>query len=201
LCRYGAYNHYADHNASGYILLVKTQPINLWIVMHDCFLAWFEQSRALFKAPPSIVDRSNRTIELTFGNWETDIRVYLNTNKIDEIAVTIYWDNVLWDLLLCLETYPKKTKHGFICELCRAHDSSSSVTYPTLNALWESHLFQPFLDWVNNTLVTKPYIEILGAASADFTAASLLDLNHDPVLPEPSSSLERRIINNLLFKG
>lgn len=166
------------------------------------FLAWFEQSKTLFKAQPIIVECSKRIIELAFEGETANIRVcVINNNGLHDLSVAFYWDEVWVDFFLCEETCPKKTKNGYICELCHAHDPSTSVTHPTLNALWESHLFQPFLDWVNNTLVTKPYIEILGTVSDCYQAVSLLDFKHDLGEPELASFLERRIINNPLFKG
>jgi hypothetical protein len=46
-----------------------------------------------------------------------------------------------------------------VCSLC---DDAERDLYICREALWQLHLFEPFLDWVNNKLTQSEWIEVYG---------------------------------------
>ncbi|OQY17826.1 MAG: hypothetical protein B6I36_08395 [Desulfobacteraceae bacterium 4572_35.1] len=64
-------------------------------------------------------------------------------------------DDYFWDILMEFELIPKKTDDGlYYCELCSFYHDQEGVTdstyYLTLEALWEDHVLEELLRWVNS---------------------------------------------------
>lgn len=123
------------------------------------FMAWFFEARRKFIAPLKITKRTKNSIELEFVNGQSLINVAVHTY---EILVCLKWQGEpWWDGLKEFEAYPERTKNGYVCYMC---DPTERETFSSREALWHDHLFQPFLEWVNNTLVRAPWIEVCGHA-------------------------------------
>lgn len=65
-------------------------------------------------------------------------------------------------MLINLDAYVKPTHVGYQCELCLAEHGSSARTFTSKEALWQDHLFEPFLQWVNKELAPANWLLISG---------------------------------------
>ena len=131
------------------------------------FLSWFSESRHLFSTPLSISKHNKKLIELKFTDAESLIRVTLTSW---EINVSFHWKDTFWDFLICFEAIPELKRGYYVCSLC---DDAERDFYICREALWQLHLFEPFLDWVNNKLTQTQWIEIYGQEGKS-TAAKLI---------------------------
>lgn len=160
----------------------------------ECFLIWLTSAKSLFKTQLYITNITDECIELEFAESHSNIRVNVNSY---EITVSFYWNESLWDLLVCYEAFPELTVNGYVCALC---DPNQLVRYSTINDLWEKHLLMPFLDWVNSKLVTAPYIEVYGS-NKSVSSAKLVDSIPTKKLTRLPAGMTYQVIENPLFKG
>ena len=74
-----------------------------------------------------------------------------------EINVAVIHEGECWDLLTSLETIPELAPSGFYyCLLCK----EPPEYFVSREVLWQVHLFEPFLEWLNTTLISKPKVEL-----------------------------------------
>ncbi|MDQ2762100.1 MAG: hypothetical protein M3Y22_00950 [Pseudomonadota bacterium] len=80
-----------------------------------------------------------------------------------------------WDLLLSLDVSPiALSAGGFACGCC---PSDEREVFPSLEALWRDHLFDPLLVWINTDLALAKAIALFRSGGA--TWARLIMENGD----------------------
>jgi hypothetical protein len=132
------------------------------------FLRWFIQYRSQFAVPLRISKRTRRSFELEFVGAKAMIGASLTSWGIN---VWFHWQGECWDFLNCFDVIPKLINNGYICTLC---EYEHRVIFLSREQLWKEHLFNPFLEWINNELAQAPWIEIVGTKN-EFTSARLLN--------------------------
>lgn len=158
------------------------------------FLSWFFESRHLSSTPISISKHTKQSIGLAFTDATTMISATLSSW---EINVSFHWEGIDWDFLTCFEAIPAQKRGWYVCSLC---DDPEGDVYSTREVLWEVHLFEPFLEWVNGTLTKAPWIEVYGSVG-ETTAARLLVVLPDNQQPNTSENAKTSIIANPLYKA
>ena len=95
---------------------------------------------------------------------------------------------------------PDLTSNGYICSLCDPAlcEPVGIATYPSRELLWRSHLFEPFLDWVNNNLAKAPWIEIYGSIG-NCASARLLDSLPENMSTDDTQNKDCQIIANPMY--
>lgn len=76
---------------------------------------------------------------------------------------------VVWDLLACFDLEIIRTSKGFGCALCEADDTP----HGSVDAIWTSHVFEPFLSWYRDHLCQAVTLELTGCVSDGLTMARL----------------------------
>ena len=121
------------------------------------FIEWVEDAASRFAVPICIVGQHDESIELSF----IGITQALTASLIDgELNVYADWEGENWDTILWLDACPNETSSGFVCSEC---DPGSRESYPTEEAFWRGHLFEPFLEWVNTKLAASDVLCLYGA--------------------------------------
>ena len=129
------------------------------------FLAWFDESRKQLKVPFRITKRCKEYIRLEFTQSGLTVEGFLNAKGLH---VGLSWQDgssydVLWN-----EAITQRVSHGYQCrQSCDPEEWGPEVyvhkdrqIYPRREDVWRVHLFEVFLDYVNNTLTQFPWIEI-----------------------------------------
>jgi hypothetical protein len=91
-----------------------------------------------------------------------------------------------WDFLLDPDSEPKRVPGGYVCDL--GPPESRSV-FPNRPALWTDHLFEPFLEWVNETLAKAKWLALYGSPDYATWARLLPDDMPSQALPGGGFSL------------
>lgn len=156
------------------------------------FLSWFSANQNNFLTPVKISHKFKNHIELIFPSNQHYISAALNSS---EINVSFEWQSIVWDFMACFEAQADHTGNSFICTLC---DPGSRETYASKRELWRAHLFEPFLEWVNNKLIMAPLIEIYGAAES-VTAVKLIMSKPENMREQVNTVSEIAIIANPLY--
>lgn len=141
--------------------------------IHKAFFCWYHGNAHRFKVPLRYVYRTDRYLEFTFHG----LHPYLSISLTDEIGIHVTKHGIWWDALRFFEVYPQRVDGGYQCALC---NTEAQETYATLDALWRDHLFEPFLAWVNDTLVPARYLGIYGFIDEGATWARLLNPETEP---------------------
>lgn len=117
------------------------------------FLNWLEVNHARLAIPLTLESRTDRQVTLNFEGITRALEITLT----HEIGVHAMKNAEWWDALLFFEAWPVKTDQGYICRWCKPEYIRP---YPTRKALWVDHLFEPFLDWVNETLNQMEWLSL-----------------------------------------
>ncbi len=121
------------------------------------FLSWLEANRARFAVEIELGTRTDEVHEFSFAGINRAIRGALTTYEINVYA--LHADDC-WDFLLSLEAEPRRIMGGgVVCEACLPEARRVFADRP---ALWADHLFEPFLEWVNDNLAKAKWLALYG---------------------------------------
>jgi hypothetical protein len=120
------------------------------------FLNWLEQNRPRFAIDIKLGRRTDRLLEFSFAGVTPAIQGFLTTW---ELQVAAYYEGDCWDILIDFDAEPKRVSGGYICAVC---PPDSRKIFPDRPALWADHLFEPFLEWVNNDLAKAKWLSLHG---------------------------------------
>ena len=140
------------------------------------FSSWLDKNHDRFSVKIQRGRRTDRFWEFSFVGINTAIQGALTTYEINVAAD--YADDC-WDFLLSLEAEPRQARGGGVfCDLCLPEARRVFADRP---ALWVDHLFEPFLEWVNDNLAKAKWLALHG--DPDFATWARLLPNDD--LTEP----------------
>ncbi len=141
--------------------------------MVTTFDEWIAANNSSLAIPLTMVARAPGSIRLTFDGIIEAIEMIVVRG---EIVVSVEHDGVCYDILADFECAPVKVAGGVVCGLC---DSDHRKVYPTDQALFVEHVFQPFAEWVETKLVPADAIGLGGSVEDGATWAVLLsDVDH-----------------------
>jgi hypothetical protein len=120
-----------------------------------CFRDWYRENRRRFSLPLYLVTRSDRRIELLVGDIPGErMLFYISAgNREDESALCFFWKGQCIDSACWHWVAPCKSSKGYYCAECRLKDPDHPY-FPTREALWIDHLFEPILEDVNERIAT-----------------------------------------------
>lgn len=94
----------------------------------------------------------------------------------DSVSVVVDWQGQCWDMLLSLDAVGAAVEGGYRCQLC-CEDHSEATLFPTLDSLWEDHLFLPLANWIDEALCSATHLCIESTPTLSATWASLATLD------------------------
>jgi len=130
------------------------------------FLDWLASNRERFAVPIRITKRTDRHIEW----WFVGVNPIVYGVLTWEIGVGVEWEGETWDYLTFFEASPRRTAGGYLCSMCIPE---ARQVFASREVLWRDHLFEPFLEWVNDDLAKARWIGIYGGREEDGTWAKL----------------------------
>jgi hypothetical protein len=86
---------------------------------------------------------------------------------VHDLSIFVTWLDETWDLLKSWDASPKRECQGYICSLCQP-----SAVFANRQALWEHHLFESLVVWINGSLFTANELQLNGIPN-QFTYAKL----------------------------
>ena len=125
--------------------------------LQRAFVLWFNENNTRFKIPVRLTKITAKGVELHFQNFPGCLSVWLAN---DELRVYVEWQGEPWDALFDMDLYPSRTPDGYKCDQCVPDEGESVALFPTREALWQDHLFAPFLKWVNEKLAFARWLRI-----------------------------------------
>ena len=135
------------------------------------FVSWLAENYTRFSVSVRICRITAKSVTLIFPGYPTCLSVSLCAHSLN---VNINWQGVNWDMLISLDAYITRTAGGYQCQLCMAEDTESSQFFPSREALWTDHLYEPFLKWVNEQLAPACWLQISGSSDGGITCAQLI---------------------------
>lgn len=121
------------------------------------FVCWFRENRGRFKTSVRVAKVSARLVELQFPGQPDCLSASLSP---DGLNVYVTWQGECWDLLCSLEASPFHTAEGWKCRQCVIENADSARFFPSRESLWQDHLFEPFLRWVNEKLAPARWLRV-----------------------------------------
>ena len=151
----------------------KDQKYHARSRIQRAFLAWFKTSRKQLLLPFRITKRSKKLIFIDYEKAGLRVSGLLNRNGLH---VCLFWQDGLQSDVLWNEARTELTSNGYECKQSADPDEwgdevfvhKTRQSYPTREDVWQVHLFDVFLDYVNNTLTKFPFIEIYDPRSSTY---------------------------------
>lgn len=135
------------------------------------FVRWLNENQHCFMVPTRISKINAKGVELYFHNYPECLSVWLTSN---ELSVHVEWQENYWDCLIDLDASPFHTLGGYQCKRCVHEGGKQVMVFPSREALWKDHLFEPFLKWVNEKLAPARWLQLSVIGDYGFTWAQLL---------------------------
>ena len=145
------------------------------------FFTWLIQNWHRLAFDLLIEGRTDHFINFSFIGVNRAISAALTTY---EINVSVEWNDECWDLLLSLESSPRRGRTGYFCKCCldyfRETNPGEEFTriFPSREAVWVNDIFEPFLNWVNDDLANAKWLGLFGTPGSA-TWAKLMDASPD----------------------
>lgn len=152
--------------------------------LQRAFLDWLRANRRRFAVTPRIHARTDRWIRITFDGITPMIAAYVGRDGIgDGIGVDVERGGEWFDRLADLDVALRRRRDGYFCAMC---ETAERKCFPTREALWVDHLFEPFLGWVNERLAPARWLRLVTVGGGT-RAASLL--RREEELGEPDRAM------------
>lgn len=116
------------------------------------FYQWLMESREAFAIPVTVCRRRARYLECRLAGISDVIKITLTSY---DLVVAVEMGGECWDLLACFDAAPTKIPEGYECTLC---DPETRPSYPSREAIWREEIFEPFRNWVNDTLAHSEWV-------------------------------------------
>lgn len=137
--------------------------------LHRAFFAWLVTKPACSSLSAILIkERQDDFVSFTLQGLNPALSFGLSKW---ELGVHVQWQGIHWDSLIFFESIPQAKSGSYVCALCEAEYQKH---YPNKTALWVDHDFEPFLEWINNQLISTRWLALYGIAEGS-TWASLVD--------------------------
>lgn len=150
------------------------------------FVKWLTASQNRLAFPLRIIRRTDRWISMELVGVNSVISISLTSLGIN---IGVIWQGELWDLLIDFDVDLLKISGGYVCDLCI--DEPRKI-FPSRENLWRDHLFEPFLEWINNDLANAEVVGIYGTGGGGTTWATLT-VNEGPPSKDEQALLPVRM--------
>lgn len=138
--------------------------------LQRAFLAWLDEARSRL-AVGIHIERS--TVEITEFTFELANHVLIGAlMSHGDLVVSVEWKDECWDFLFSEEVRPQKTTEGIVCSVCEAEGKHR--IFPSIDALWQDHLFDPFEEWINTKLGSAQAVALYRTDNDGTTWARLI---------------------------
>jgi hypothetical protein len=112
-------------------------------VVRKTFDRWLAHSTARFHHPPRVVLQRKRYVELQFACMTPAIRCAISQEGM--VGIYASYQGEWWDALADFDVVARRTSTGqYYCHLCTSLD-----LFPSREALWGTHSFEPLVAWTN----------------------------------------------------
>lgn len=143
------------------------------------FVAWLEDVRLQLLLPVRLVRIRRTHMELAICGFGDCVKAFVcrsgRKGSYASMTVRVQWNGEDVDGLLELDVYTHRTKDGYVCTQC---PSDSAETYPTIEAAWTAHVFEVFLEFVNENLSTAACLAIHFRHGSSWASLTAADINH-----------------------
>ena len=127
--------------------------------------AWIREHARRFRYPPWIAESRKNGFELRFVGLAPQLSFQIHQRQGSAELMIHDERGVYWDIIGDFDVTEVRTPDGlYRCKWCQ-----DGACYPSRAALWEAHVFEPLLDWVNQRtsdqwvcLYGTPYQDIWG---------------------------------------
>ncbi|MFZ4789355.1 MAG: hypothetical protein ACOYMW_00320 [Candidatus Competibacteraceae bacterium] len=126
------------------------------------FNDWLAQNRSRFSHPPMAIHRRKDYLKFRFTGVDPSVWGQF-TNWGSMVIGVDYWGEC-WDLVADLDIAPERlATGGYICQFC---DVDTRTIYPSREAIWIEHGFEPLLEWCNQQFQADQWASVWGDEGA-----------------------------------
>ena len=120
-------------------------------MIQRAFLSLLEENRSRFAIKIKLGRRNDGVQQFAFAGINSAVSGVLSTY---EISVYVMHQGACWDFLLDVDTELRRVPAAMFATSARRNLA------PVFPALWTDHLFEPFLEWVNESLAKAKWLAL-----------------------------------------
>jgi hypothetical protein len=144
------------------------------------FFRWWKKHRSRFLIDLHWDSHEQESMEFSFAGIHPALHGILSDCGI---RVAVDHAELSWDTIFDLDVKAKRVRGGYICEWCEETVTGPPRVFANRSALLSNHLFEPFLEWVNEKLAKAHWL-VLSAIPERITMAEITieppAARHDP---------------------
>ena len=125
--------------------------------IHLCFLNWIGSSKSRLQIQIEPRDCRRRFLEFGFKGITPALKALLDD---ENLLVSVDRRGECWDLIYASEISVRRHDGMYECGECTP---DQRTRYDTPEALWIDHLFEPFLQWINEELSQAASLALYGS--------------------------------------
>jgi len=168
--------------------------------LHRAFVKWLFANQHRFTVELVFQRRTDRSIHFSFAGINPVIEGCLHTYGL---ALDVTWEGNSWDFIGDWDPSPKRFAKGYACTMirdwfqARHPDQEFSEYHGTREALWTKEIFEPFLEWANDTLAPAHMLKLTQYGGATW-ATLIRDCADDN---SQNDDRNRRLVDTLIPVG
>jgi hypothetical protein len=120
--------------------------------LHKTFFRWLADNQHRFSLDIVFEKRTDRCVTFSFGGINPAISAHL----YHDISVFAGPDDECWDIIVCFEASPKPVPGGYRDPYLL---DEYQRLFPDRESAWVDLMFEPFLQWVNDSLAKAHWLE------------------------------------------
>jgi hypothetical protein len=119
------------------------------------FQAWYSKNHPHFGRKLSVIERNETRLVLAVEGIPSQVMSILfaiggGKSRLLDVSASFQLNGECLDTAGWFDAAPLRVAGSYRCGFC--DDQGSSAAYPSLDALWEDHVFEPLMAWINKEL-------------------------------------------------
>jgi len=141
------------------------------------FQSWYSTKQKEFGPELSVIKRNETCLELAVRGIPNHVMSILFTigrgkTRQADISTYFYLNGECMDSAGWFDAEPIRIADGYRCGFCERQGAGK--VYPSLESLWEEHLFEPLMTWLNEALTNLIRIDFCQNSKGDTSWAEII---------------------------
>jgi hypothetical protein len=119
------------------------------------FRAWYSTNHVHFGRKLSVIERTETHLVLAVEGIPSQVMSIMfaiggGKSRLLDVSASFHLNGECLDSAGWFDAAPLRVAGGYRCGFC--DDQGSTSAYPSLEVLWENHVFEPLMAWINKDL-------------------------------------------------
>lgn len=143
------------------------------------FFAWYAEHQDAFLRPLVLARRTDGNLSFTMPGLNPNLGINLHTW---EFCLYASGQDQDWDRVIAFNAYPELTNQGYYDTFTQP---GYCIFYNRRELLWQAEMFDPFMNWLNNKLMSAKWLGLYGAKGSCIWAELIAEPDPEALVSLP----------------